>query len=97
MSIVFNPNQLATWQQAKDLAAQIDSFRQATGVNMGGGVVPVTTDPEPNDAANNEYWLRFRFANGRSGVNVGLILDKIRRYGGNTLYVFYSINSNDLS
>ena len=111
----FNPNQLATWQEAKDLSDQINAFRQSSGVNMGGGVMPVTTDldtsgiyvpswsggpggfPEPNDAANNEYWLHFRFANGRSGVNVGLILDKIQRYGGNTLYVFYSINSNDLS
>ncbi len=111
----FNDNELATWQQARELVAQINQFRQSSGVSMAGGVMPETTDPntsgiyvpswsggpggfpEPSDEPNAKFWLHYRFASGRAGVNVGLILDKIRRYGGNTVYVFYSINSNDLS
>lgn len=53
--------------------------------------------PEPNDAENLKYWLHYRFFNGRAGVNVGLILDLAARYGGNWQYVFYQLNSNDLS
>ena len=111
----FNPNQLATWADAKDLAARIEGFRQSTGVNMGGGVLPVTADPntsgiyvpswdggpggfpEPADPNTGLYFLHFRCVNGRSGVNVGLILDKIKRYGGNETYVFYYLNAGDLS
>jgi len=111
----FNPAQLATWEEARDLVIRVEAFRQATGVRMAGGVAPETKNPEtagiyvpswvggpdgfpePNDAANNKYWLHYRFANGRAGVNVGLILDLLRRYGGNERYVFYTVNSNDLS
>jgi hypothetical protein len=109
----FNPNQLATWDDARALAAQIETFRITTGVPMGGGVKPETADantsglyvpswvggpggfPEPNDVENLKYWLHFRFQNGASGINVGLILDKLVRYGGNTMYVFSSL-ANDL-
>jgi hypothetical protein len=111
----FNPNQLAIWEEAREIAKKIDAFRQAHGVNMGGGVVPETKDantsgiyvpqwsggpggfPEPNDAEHDLFWLHFRFANGRSGVNVGLILDGLKRYGGNEMYVFMTLNANDLS
>lgn len=50
--------------------------------------------PEPSNPDTNSYWLHFRFVNGASGVNVGLILDKIARYGGNTMYVFSSLNAD---
>lgn len=45
MTWTFNQNELATWQQAQDLAAQIEAFRASSGVNMGGGVLPITKDP----------------------------------------------------
>lgn len=110
----FNPAQLATWDEAKELAAKIEAFRQKTGNWMGGGVKVETNNvdtsgvyvpfweggpegfPEPNDAGNGKFWLHFRFNNGASGLNVGLILDKLARYGGNEYYVFGSL-SNDLS
>lgn len=115
MSWTFNPQQLATWEEAKELAAKIEAFRLAQGVKMGGGVLPETTDantsgiyvpswsggpggfPEPSDAANNKFWLHYRFANGRTGVNVGLILDGLRRYNNNEWPVFMTLNNNDLS
>jgi len=50
--------------------------------------------PVPSDL-NTKFWLHFRFNNGRCGVNVGLILDKLARYGGNYTYVFSSL-TNDL-
>jgi len=109
----FNPAQLATWDEARKLAADIDTFRHTTGVLMGLGVAPEIGDantsgiyvpswvggpggfPEPHDSATNRFWLHFRFNNRVSGINVGLILDKIARYGGNTMYVFSSL-ANDL-
>ncbi len=109
----FNPAQLATWDEARDLAKQIEGFRFSSGVLMGGGVAPETTDPntsgiyvpswaggpagfpEPNDNATARYWLHFRFNNGASGLNVGLIMDKLKRYAGNQQYVFSSL-ANDL-
>ena len=112
MTWTFNPAQLATWQQARDLAKQIDAFRQSTGALMGGGVAPETTDaatsgiyvpswaggpagfPEPSDSAGNAFWLHFRFNNGVSGLNAGLILDKLRRYGNNEMYVFTSLSGD---
>jgi hypothetical protein len=112
MTWTFNPAQLATWEQATQLAAQIDEFRQQTGQRLGGGVLPVTKDqntsgiyvptwdggpagfPEPSDLPAQSYWLHFRFANGAAGINVGLILDKLKRYGGNTMYVFTSLGAD---
>jgi hypothetical protein len=111
----FNPAQLATWGEARDLAHRIEAFRQSSGLNMAGGVVSETANadtsgiyvphweggpggfPAPNDAPNQKFWLHFRFASGRAGANVGLILDKLRRYGNNEQYVFYYLNSGDLS
>ncbi len=111
----FNPNQLATWGEAQDLAHRIEAFRLTSGVKMAGGVASETGNvdtsgiyvphwdggpggfPIPNDAADQKFWLHFRFANGRAGVNVGLILDLLRRYGNNEQYVFYTVNQNDLS
>lgn len=109
----FNPAQLATWEEAKTLAAKIEAFRVSSGIPMGGGVRPETASmdtsgiyvpsweggpegfPEPNDALNGKFWLHFRFWNGAAGLNVGLILDKLARYGGNERYVFGSL-ANDL-
>jgi hypothetical protein len=111
----FNPAQLATWAEAEDLAKKIDDYRASSGLKLGGGVMPVTKDPdtsgiyvpqwsggpagfpEPSDEAHGKYWLHYRFFNGRSGINVGLILDLANRYGGNWQYVFYTLNSSDLS
>jgi hypothetical protein len=113
MTWTFNPAQLATWQEAHDLAARMEAFRLNTGSFLGGGVsaetenaetsgiyVPFWTGgpggfPEPNDSANKKFWLHFRFNGGKSGLNVGLILDKLRRYNDNEMYVFMSL-SNDL-
>lgn len=44
--MTFNQNQLATWEQARALAKEIDAFRQRTGVPMGGGVRPETSNWE---------------------------------------------------
>jgi hypothetical protein len=111
----FNPAQLATWQEARDLAVKIEAFRQSQGLYMAGGVAPETSDantsgiyvpswtggpggfPEPNDVENLKYFLHYRFVNGRSGINVGLLLDKLKRFGGNEMYVFYYENSTELS
>jgi hypothetical protein len=73
---------------------------ETTDANTSGIYVPSWTGgpggfPEPNDVENLKYWLHFRFANGVSGVNVGLILDKLARYGNNEMYVFSSL-ANDL-
>jgi hypothetical protein len=111
----FNPAQLATWDDARALAAKIEAFRQSQGLYMAGGVAPETKDPntsgiyvpswdggpggfpEPNDVENLKYFLHYRFVNGRAGINVGLILDKERRFAGNDMYVFYYLNSGDLA
>jgi hypothetical protein len=104
MTWTFNPAQLATWGEARDLAHRIEAFRQTSGVKMGGGVVSETTNADTSgiyvphwEGGSQKFWLHFRFANGRAGVNVGLILDLLRRYGNNEWYVFYTVNSNDLS
>lgn len=108
----FNPAQLATWPQAEKLATRITNYRKTTGTFMGGGVMPITTDPatsgiyipnwisgpggfeEPGDVAEGLFYLHFRFANGVSGINVGLILDKAKRYNGNWDYVLMSLNAD---
>ena len=109
VTYTFNPAQLATWKQAKELAKQIAQFRAKSGTFMGGGVAAVTGDvdtsgiyvpgwvggpggfPEPSGLGT--YWLFYRFVNGVSGLNVGLILDMINRYDGNTTYVFTWLNT----
>jgi hypothetical protein len=110
----FNPMQLSTWDQARALAAQMETFRQQSGIYLGGGVAPETSDvntsgifvpswdggpggfPEPTgtDGGTQTFFLHFRFNNGHTGLNVGLILDKLKRYGGNQMYVFYSLNGD---
>lgn len=107
----FNDNQLASWEQARGLAKDLNDFRNVTGLYLGGGVAPETSNeatsgiyvptwlggpggfPVPSDL-KTKYWLHFRFNNGRCGINVGLILDKITRYGGNKIYVYYSLTGD---
>ena len=74
--------------------------QETTDPNTSGIYVPTWAGgpggfPEPNDTLNARFWLHFRFANGKSGLNVGLIIDKLARYGGNQMYVFGSL-ANDL-
>ncbi len=112
---LFNSNQLATYEEARELKSQIENFRITHEIYMAGGVADENKDvgksgiyipswesgpggfPEPNDAEDQKFFLHFRFNSGRSGINVGLILDKIRRFAGNFSYVFYYLNSGDLS
>jgi len=117
----FNDNQLATWQQAIDLAAAIEKHAETSGLYMGGGVKPITYEadgsgkidnktsgifiPEwvggpagfviPNNEDAGTLFLHFKFVNNKV-CNVGLILDKIRRFSGNVNYVFSYLNSGDL-
>jgi hypothetical protein len=77
-------------------------LHETTDANSSGIYVPSWNGgpdgfPEPNDSEHERFWLHFRFANGRAGVNVGLILDLLHRYGGNQMYVFMTLNANDLS
>jgi hypothetical protein len=47
-------------------------------------------DPHYFDATTglNYYSLHFRFQNGAAGMNVGLIIDKFKRFPNSPLYVF---------
>jgi len=104
-TVLFNTNQLATWEQARNVALKLG----AGPVIVGGGVKPETNDPassgiylptwsagpggfqEPNytDPVTGEkfYFLHYRFNNGAQGMNVGLIIDKFRRYPNSPMYV----------
>lgn len=105
----FNLSQLATWEQARDLAKKLG----AAPYNVGGGVMPETGDPatsgiytelwlsgpgnfpEPHyfdeKTGQHYYPLLFRFRNGAGGMNVGLIMDKFRRYPSSPAYVFSTL------
>lgn len=103
-TVLFNTNQLATWEQAREMASKLS----AGPILVGAGVKPESSDPEtsgiylpswssgpggfpePNytDQAGVKYFfLHYRFRNGAQGMNVGLILDKFRRYPMSPLYV----------
>jgi len=51
--------------------------------------------PEPHffdDVSGKKYYnLHFRFRNGAEGMNVGLIVDKFRRYPSSPLYVMRAL------
>lgn len=109
----FNPNQLATWAAARELVIKIDKFRQEHGLYMGGGVSKETNNPDtsgiyvptwvggpggfPEPKKDDKFFLHLRFNNGRAGLNVGLVYDKLARFNNNEMYVFYQINNVDLS
>lgn len=108
-TVLFNTNQLATLEQARDYATRLS----VGPIVVGRGVLPETTDPvtsgiylptwsggpagfqEPNytDPATGEkyFFLHYRFLNGASGMNVGLIMDKFRRYPNSPLYVMTAL------
>lgn len=44
-----------------------------------------------NEKGEPTYWLHLRFQNGREGVNVGLVLDRLKRYPYSHGYVFASL------
>lgn len=99
----FNPAQLATWKQARNLAPMLES--------VGGGVLPETGNPltsgiyvpqwlggpaahpEPSQAVEGDtkWFLHFRFRNGAEGMNVGLILDRFKRYPTSPAYVLRTL------
>lgn len=105
----FNLSQLATWDQARELAAQL------TGRGIGRGVAPENADqeksgiytepwlggpgnfPEPFhlDESTGEkfYPLLLRFNNGAGGMNVGLIRDLFKRYPMSPGYVWGRIKA----
>jgi|SRR6185369_12172165 len=112
----FNPNQLASYDEARALRDYINSTQQFVNNNILLGddqdspapqtnpnfpwLPPITprvgiylplwaagphADPEPN--AGNMLFLHFRMTNGKEGLNVGLWVDKFRRYPDNPSYV----------
>lgn len=116
--MAFNPNQLASYAEARALRDYINSAPQFVGRNILSGddatgsdsvvtpdpnfpwlppkvakvgiYLPNWTagphaDPEPNQ--DEKLFLHFRFANGFEGANVGLFLDKFRRYPNSPMYV----------
>lgn len=44
-----------------------------------------------NEAGEPTFWLHLRFNNGREGVNVGLVLDRLRRYPFSHGYVLRAL------
>ena len=100
-TFLFNPDELATWAQAKTFAAAINQhplFVQAdifvapesANVNKAGIYVPTWDGgpggfPEPS--GDGTFWLHFRFTNGFSGMNVGLVRSQFARYPSSPLYV----------
>ncbi|HTM47066.1 MAG TPA: hypothetical protein VL285_00190 [Bryobacteraceae bacterium] len=108
---LFNTNQLATWDQARDCANRLS----AGPIVVGGGVKPETgssatsgiyrpdwqagpggfAEPNFTDPKTGEkyFFLHFRFRNGAEGMNVGLILDKFRRFPNSPAYVLGALVS----
>jgi len=108
---LFNTNQLATWEQAREYANKLS----AGPVMVGNGVKPETSNPatsgiyrpdwvggpggfaEPNHTnpltGEKSFFLHYRFRNGAEGMNVGLIMDKFRRYPNSPAYVISALAS----
>ncbi len=109
--VLFNTNQLATWEQARDYANRLN----AGPIVVGAGVKPETSDPdtsgiylpswvggpggfaEPNftdpQTGAKYFFLHYRFRNGAQGMNVGLIMDKFRRYPNSPFYVMSALGA----
>ena len=108
-TILFNTNQLATWEQARDYANKLN----AGPIVVGNGVKPETSNSansgiyrppweggpggfaEPNytdkKTGEKNFFLHYRFRNGAEGMNVGLIMDKFRRYPNSPAYVMSAL------
>ena len=108
-TLLFNTNQLATWEQARECASQLT----AGPIVVGNGVKPETGNSgtsgiylpewlggpggfaEPNhtdpQTGAKYFFLHFRFRNGAEGMNVGLIMDKFRRYPNSPYYVMSAL------
>jgi len=106
---LFNKNQLATWEQAREYADRLSK----PPIVVGGGVKAETQDPKssgiyrpewvggPGGFAEPNYtdpvtkvgyfFLHYRFKNGAEGMNVGLIMDKFKRYPNSPMYVLGSL------
>jgi hypothetical protein len=90
--VSFNPNQLATWKQARELKSRINSSRpfKNVGISVTDIFIPEWVGgpggfQEPQ--AGGTYWLHFNFSNG-SVNNVGLILTEFGIYPESPGYVF---------
>ncbi len=60
----------------------------------GGFAEPNFTDPK---TAEKYFFLHYRFRNGAEGMNVGLIMDKFRRYPNSPFYVMGALASEAAS
>lgn len=94
--VAFNPDQLATWNQARKYAKRINGsvpFKQAgisipaDGIYLPSWVSGPGGDPEPS-GPDGLMWLHYKFSNGMDGVNVGLVVNEFQRYPAAPLYVF---------
>ena len=99
----FNVAQLATWEQAREIAARLSQGP----IVVGNGVAPESSNaarsgiyipewlthtgfavPHHVDADGKQYlYLHFRFKNGAEGMNVGLVREQFKRYATSPLYV----------
>jgi hypothetical protein len=94
--MAYNLQQLASRAQASDLASLLADY------GIGGGVKEVyipefllSETPHAELDGVSYEWLHFRFNNGAEGINVGLILDMLKRQP-NRLYVL-SIIQRDIA
>lgn len=104
---LFNLAQLASWAQARDLAKQLTDRGIGRGVKPESGdpeLSGIYTEPWLGGPANfpephyfdektgtHYYPLHFRFNNGAGGMNVGLIMDKFKRFPMSPGYVWDTI------
>jgi len=108
---LFNQNQLATWDQAREYAIRISMgpivvgggvkpetpnsstsgiYRPDWQAGPGGFVEPNYTDPRTGE---KYFFLHYRFNQGQEGVNVGLVIDRFRRYPTSPLYVLSQLTA----
>lgn len=102
---LFNPEQLATWTEAKDIALHFKIPFQ--GRLIGGGLDPLTSKVEtsgiylpvwiggpggfPEPRIGNSRAYLFRFKNGFQDVNCGLVRELFKRYPTAPQYVMYEL------
>ncbi len=102
-AITFNLNQLATWKQARECASKLSAGPivvglgvkpEVPGYKITGIYRPIWLagpgsfeEPQAKIDGWDYFFLHLRFKNGGEGMNVGLIIDKFRRYPTSPLYV----------